>query len=768
LLIIPFLGMSQMTDEQLKDFVKTATKKELVDKNTKLLMDVALYQSVVVIDRLLEMEPDNANFHYRKGYALLHMSTNHSLSLPFLTRAMQSTSKNYDMFNYKEVNAPYDSYFYLARCHHLSEQLDEAIEYYQKYLSLNIKNSELNPLCELFIKHCKNAKEEMKFPKKYELVNLGDKINTLDPEYAPVISLDGQSLYFTTRRLRKDGSNADIREPRTNMHLEDVYVSYKEDDGSWSNPEIMDFCLPERNEATVAVSADERSIFIYKDDRGNGDIFYSEFQDGRFKNLRPIDVPGINSDSWEPHIAISADGNERYFSSDRPGGFGGRDIYRVKKLPNGEWSLPMNLGPKINGPNDEDSPFIAIDNKTLYFSSNGEKSIGGFDIFISVMDEDGVWSNPINLGYPLNSVGDDIYFNTTADGSMGYLSSFRANGFGDKDIYEVNTSAFGKQNISMLKGEIVVAHKEPLPEDISVTIECLDCGQDNIRTVYPRLRDGTYISSLPKCHQYALIYKRGDKEFHRDQIATNCLDEYEEINHRVLLRLDDMSIIPFMKYYLKGDISDYQSKEAIEGAKVEFLKDNGDVVETHITKADGLFNSKLLENSFFGDQISYKVRVSKEDYLTQKFDFNVKLGKDDVVVVHYAIDKPEVGVDIAQVLELNPIYFDLDKSDIRPDAEIELNKIVEIMNDNPKIKIELGSHTDCRGSASYNMALSDRRAKASAAYIKARIDNPNRISGKGYGESKLVNDCACEDKVVSNCSEEEHQENRRTEFRIVQ
>jgi outer membrane protein OmpA-like peptidoglycan-associated protein len=118
-------------------------------------------------------------------------------------------------------------------------------------------------------------------------------------------------------------------------------------------------------------------------------------------------------------------------------------------------------------------------------------------------------------------------------------------------------------------------------------------------------------------------------------------------------------------------------------------------------------------------------------------------------------------------LDLNPIYYDLDKSNIRPDAKIELDKIVTIMNDNPTIEIELGSHTDCRSSYAYNIALSGRRAKSSAEYIKARITNPNRIYGKGYGESKLVNGCECEGTVKSNCSEDEHQANRRTEFRIV-
>lgn len=145
-------------------------------------------------------------------------------------------------------------------------------------------------------------------------------------------------------------------------------------------------------------------------------------------------------------------------------------------------------------------------------------------------------------------------------------------------------------------------------------------------------------------------------------------------------------------------------------------------------------------------------------------------GKEDVVVntsLTSSLEKIEVGKDLGKMLDVKPIYFDLGKSDIRPDAAAELDKIVAAMNENPTIEIELGSHTDCRGSKASNAKLSDARAKASAEYVQSRITNPKRIFGKGYGESKLVNGCACEGKKPSTCTEEEHQANRRTEFKII-
>jgi outer membrane protein OmpA-like peptidoglycan-associated protein/tetratricopeptide (TPR) repeat protein len=764
-----FIGTGQFTDQQIREFVKTASPKALLERNTMLIMDGNFYQSMLVADKLLELNSENANYNYRMGLALLNSSSNHYLSRPYLEKAILSSSKSFDLLSTKEENAPFDSYFYLGRCLHLSNEIDKAVKYYQEYITLIGKNTELLTQALLYIEQCKVAKYELSYPKKFEVINLGEVINTSNPEYAPVISLDGQSLYFTSRRLRADSSNANIKEPLVNMHMEDVYYSTKDNGADWQKPELIDFSLPERNEATVAVSTDERNIYIYKDDRGNGDIFFSEFQDGRFKELQPLDIPGVNTEFWEPHITVSTDGKSKYFSSDREGGYGGRDIYRIITLPNGEWSLPQNMGPTINGPYDEDAPFISLDNKTMYFSSNGPKSMGGFDVFISVKDSEGQWSAPLNLGYPLNSTGDDIYYTTTADGKTGYLSSFRKDGFGDKDIYEIRNDFLGQQNISLLKGEIVIAGDELVPEDIAVIVNCLNCDEANVRTVIPRIRDGKFFSTISKCSDYELIYTRGEDgvEFHRSTIKTNCLDDYEEIKERILLKLEKMSVIPFAKYTLAGTVADFVSKDKLEGVKVKFLDVDGNIFEEYTTGKSGNFQSLVLDKRFYGDKIDFRVLLTKEEYITQQFEVHLLLGKESHIELSYSIDKLEVGKDIAEVLEIHPIYFDLNKSDIRTDAEIELNKIVTIMNDNPAIKIELGSHTDCRGSKAFNMSLSNRRAKSSAEYIQKRITNPERIYGKGYGESKLVNNCGCEGDKILNCSEEQHQANRRTEFRIV-
>ena len=273
----------------------------------------------------------------------------------------------------------------------------------------------------------------------------------------------------------------------------------------------------------------------------------------------------------------------------------------------------------------------------------------------------------------------------------------------------------------------------------------------------PRIKNGAFFSVLERCSDYALYFYEGDNIIRTMEFNTLCNAENEELIKNHVMG----------SYTLAGTVSDDKSLALLENAKVEFINKEGEVIETFNTDAQGAFASSILDKKEYGDRIAFDVRVSNDKYLTQTFVVDTVLSNSPHIQLEYLITKSEVGVDLAVVFDLNPIYFDVDKSNIRPDAAIELDKIVKIMNENPDIKIELGSHTDCRASKAYNKSLSNRRAVSSAKYIQSRIDDAKRIYGKGYGESQLVNDCNCEGNVVSDCSEEEHQANRRTEFKIV-
>ncbi|HLW30218.1 MAG TPA: SPOR domain-containing protein [Brumimicrobium sp.] len=546
LLSILTKGYTQdLTDQQIAHILETKSESDILKLNTNLILNKNYYHASLTADKLLTFDSISPNYNYRKGFTIINSSDEFVKALKFLEIAVTNVDKNFDMMSPKEKVAPIDAYFYMGRAYHLSGKIDKAVEFYEKFIAEFSKNEELVSKASMYLLQCNVAKEMYNTPVDFKITNLGDKINTSNPEYSPVISLDGSALYFTSRRLYSDSINLSIREPGTNLHLEDVYVAYKDENNQWGTPEIMEFCRPEFNEATVAVSSDERNIYVYIDETGDGDIYYSKYKEGKFQNLKILETNGINTESWETHLSTSPDGKRKYFVSDRDGGFGGRDIYYVEQVKNGVWSEPVNLGPTINTPFDEDAPFISVDNKTMYFAHNGPKSMGGFDIFKSEMDSEGNWSEPTNLGYPLNSTSDDIYYTSTVDGKTGYMASFRPEGYGEKDIYEITNSHLEVNNITALLGEIETVDNKPLPEDIAFTVKCMNCDEPTEFTLFPRISDGTFFASLEPCKEYEITfhYQDGEVEVSKETVKTECSDKYEEIYRHLVFDVDKMAFV---------------------------------------------------------------------------------------------------------------------------------------------------------------------------------------------------------------------------------
>lgn len=533
------ITIAQKSDQDLKKFIEKSSDQEILQLNTTYLLEGYFHQSIILIDHLLKKDEENANFNYRKGYALFSYKADPSISLPFFEKAAGNSKKFYDMMSSTEKGAPFDIYYYIGNCYHRLDDIDKAEENYNNYLSKGDKKTELYALTELALKQCKVARKMLKNPKNFQVLNLGNEINGEFPDYSPFISIDGYALYFTSRRIREDSSNIDFREPGINIYNEDVYVSYKSREGIFGNAEVMDVSEIDRNDATVFIHPDEREVYLYRSEVPNGNIYKSQFENYTFQEVTKVDIPGVNTDHWEPHYTISSDGNTIYFVSDRPGGYGGRDIYRLIKLPNGEWSKPLNLGPKINSEYDEDGPFLAVDNKSLYFASNGEKSMGGFDIFLSIIDENGEWSDPVNLGSPLNSTSDDLFYTTTADGLTGYLTSYRNDSHGEKDIYEIKNDFLGVKDYLVLYGDVIEVNGKPLPEDLKFIITCKNCNEEDIQEFKPRLSDNRFVQELKKDREYEIVAVSNGEELYKDKLFTPASIGFNEIERRFELDLND-------------------------------------------------------------------------------------------------------------------------------------------------------------------------------------------------------------------------------------
>ncbi|WP_300665423.1 OmpA family protein [Fluviicola sp.] len=767
-LLFPFVSSAQYDDKRVAELVRNGSESELVMESSIMIQEGYFYQAGMIVDRLLEFQPASSNYNYRRGFIYLEMSSDFVKAQPYLEKAVLKTDKKYDPFNAKETAAPVDAYFEMGRCYHMAGNISKAEEFYNKFLETSIAKSNNVFFAKLFLEQCKVARAEMANPKNVYLKNMGSSVNTKNPEYSPVISLDGSALYFTSRRRWPNGASDKGLDPRNNQYPEDIYVSYRDFDSTWMDPIKLEFCDSLQNEATLAVSPDERRVYAYMDTQGNGDIFYSDFSTNKFQVVTHLDNKKINTSDWETHATVTPDGKTMYFVSNRKGGFGGRDIYYSVKQKDGSWGDPVNLGPNINGPMDEESPFVSIDNSTLYFSTNGNRSMGGFDIFMSSLDSKGQWGPSKNLGYPINSTCDDVFYTTTVDGLTGYMTSLRAEGKGEKDIYEIKNNYLGVKNVAVLNGKIHVIGGKPLPEDVSITLKCLDCEKPYDLKIFPRMRDGVFMNALEPCKQYDITFsyeKNGKKNFYTEKFKTECNKEYSEVYREFWLDVDKQMMVK--PYYVVGTITDSKTNAKLDGVAISLInKKTGEKLYGLPSGKNGSYKTDTLGGMKQGDNVEFALKLEKAGYVTMTYDVPVTLAENSEIRIDRSLAKNEAGTDIG--LNVNPIYFDYNKWDIRPDAAKELDKIVKIMKENPGINIELGSHTDSRGTDEYNVKLSDQRAKASARYIVSKGIAANRISGKGYGETKLkVSDAQIENMPTWEEKEKGHQLNRRTEFIIV-
>ena len=618
---------AQITEENVRNIAENSSEAEILMEASTVMTEGYLYFSEILVDKLLILKPENSNYNYRKGFLSLQIRKDYNAAIPFLEKAIVKVDPNYDIYSIKETSSSPDAFFHLATCYHLSEDIEKAEKYYNRFKEISNKQSELLPIVEVRLKQCTLAKQLMLEPVSVRLKNIGPAINTKFPEYSPVVSLDGSALYFTSRRNWENDETEGFKDSRIDQYPEDIYVSYNQSDSIWSKPERLEFCQPRRNEATIAISPDERKIYLYEDSTGNGDIYFTDFYHAEFQDIEILPSKGVNTDNWETHCMMSYDKKVFYFVSNRKGGFGGRDIYMLKRIEDTEeWSEPINLGEKINGPDDEDSPFISIDNQTFYYSTNGEKSIGGFDIMTALYQEDGTFSEGRNLGYPFNSTNDDIFYTTTLDGSKGYLTSFRKDGYGEKDIYEIYNDFLGVRDVAVLKGVIKTVDDKPIPEDFAINVKmvCVDCDNDEQKYVYPRMRDGIFMTALKPCKTYKLEYMNVTDQhiMHEDVFTTLCDTNYQEIYRELLLDVDKrIIIIPEDTLILDTIVvTDYPNLEFMH-----YFQYNKNKLSTKKGKLKDFIKSVEAQLKEGRDQITINIYSSASHVPTKTYKTNEKL-----------------------------------------------------------------------------------------------------------------------------------------------
>ncbi len=500
------------------------------------------------------------------------------------------------------------------------------------------------------IKTCDFAIESMASPVPFEPVNIGNTVNTRFAEYSPSLTADEKTIYFTRKQRRDPGSMYGASE------YEDIYFSIKVD-GEWQEAENLGAPVnTPRNEGFLSISADGQHLFFTACNRPEGvgscDIYYSRRKGQSWETPENMGLP-VNSRQWDSQPSATADGKTLYFASARSGGFGTTDIWKTQFQEDSTWSRPVNLGPVINTSGREMSPFIHPDNRTLFFASDGHLGMGGFDMYYSRRDENGEWTEPVNLGYPINTHMDEFSLFIGASGREAYFASDADQESGQTDIY--------------------------------------------------------------------------------------YFELYEEA------RPDPLT-------YMKGKVIDKDTRRPLK-ANFELidLKEDVVLISSESDPVDGTFLVAIPVG------INLGLNVSANGYLFYSENFIVD--KRYTGLEPYHMDITLNPIQAGETAVLRNIFFEYDEYDLKPESRAELNRLINLLDENPAVRIEIGGHTDNVGSYEYNMELSLNRAKSVFEYLVENGIDPGRLEYEGYADKKPID---------TNETEEGRANNRRTEFKILE
>ncbi|RQP19331.1 MAG: tetratricopeptide repeat protein [Parapedobacter sp.] len=518
----------------------------------------------------------------------------------------------------------------------------EALHALEKYAATPGSDSPGQRLTKKYIADCHFSLTALKHPQPFQPYNPGSSLNSPYDEYFPRLTADYQTIIFT----------------RKEHNRENFYESTRDSSGAWRSASLLqgDINSELYNEGAHCISPDGKYLFFTGCNRPDGlgscDIYVSRREDNRWGTPHNLGAP-VNSGGWEAQPALAADGRTLYFVSNRRGGQGGYDIWKSVLQSNGQWGQPQNLGPAINTPYDESSPYIHADNRTLYFASNGWPGFGNKDIFKSQMDSAGNWQSPVNLGYPINDHHEQSALSVSMNGRQAFFSTRRSDALGGLDIYSFDLpQEVMPHPVAYLKGIIVDAENEaPIQADVAVT----DIQADQV--VYHEqadYEDGTFLAPLPFGKTYALHIKQPGYLFFSENYP---LDDSTKIND------------------------------------------------------------------------AYEIRI--------------------------ALSRIKVG----STGTLNNIFFDVNRYELLPKSKSDLDNLIEFLNLNKTVRVEIGGHTDNTGSETHNQTLSENRAKAVRDYLIHAGIATARLTYKGYGQSQ---------PIASNDTDEGRQLNRRTDFKIIE
>jgi outer membrane protein OmpA-like peptidoglycan-associated protein len=757
-----------------------AERRQLKTANS--LLDEGKFNEALPLYLRLDSVIDDIMLRYHIGICYLNSSFDKLKAIGFLEEASRTP----------DVQIPTDVYLYLGTIYHYVYRFNDAITEFDHYIKKAEKEQVINidnlNYCKRMITICNNAIEITSKVYKAEIELLGTQVNTMESEYCPMISADEKILLL----MRTVGIGK-VSNPESF-----ILISAKDENNEWKRPEKLAFELDSKLKKLelklAGLSPDGRTIFLNFGTGLDQDLYTGSLIGNAVVDIKKLNK-NINSPFFEGRASITPDGTRLFFVSDRPGGLGGTDIYESKLNRKGEWDEPKNLGDSINTKFDEQSPFIHPDNQTLFFSSQGHNTIGGFDIFKSKF-QNGKWSTPENMGFP-NSTKDDLYFVLNASGQSGYFSSSKNNAYDKHNILKANFK--DPIPLTVVKGTIQSGNP---PKPIGASIKVFDKEtQEQIKYVYnPDPLTGKYLLIFPPAKNYQLIISSPDflpqlvnvhipyqtyfYELYQEitlspiilnnanigeEITVNntFYDVYKTVEADSLLGNDGPTQPNYYEHLLELVENIIQTTDTIQKISYRDIsvdnkqqKENTDrllnLIEEAIETTDPITLSildantkqkeKVTETHFYTDGSKAKSAqiqvIGNETFYTAPpvniHNYDPQMSGSYLKTEGAKGDNP-VMFKLSKPSERNIIYkymvyYDLNKDEISLKGQAEIEQIINILIDNPSVGAEINGFADAKGEEMYNLNLSRQRAQNILKYlINHKVDGRKLIT-KGFGE----------------------------------
>ena len=703
---------------------QVTAQKLLIKKADYYFESLAFHDAIPCYEKAIKK--DSSNIHvYRQLAESYRLTDQPEQAVEMYTQLLAACDTNAsDLFNYSRVLRSAGKYI-------------EAEQRYTEYLALTDNNDGASRDVKAFI-------NDLKKDSSWFYISPAS-VNTPHSDFAPAFYKQKYLVFASSGHMDNESHK---KYQWNNQLFLDLYYSRIKFGKNLGGPrQFIDGVNTKFHEGAVCFAEDDRYMYFTRDNYQNkhkklsndGTLHLALFKlKVRGRDRGNITSVSVNNEAWSVgHPAISPGSEQLYFVSNMPGGYGGSDLYYCE-IYGDSLGLPVNCGTEINTPGDELFPCIHPDG-TLYIASDGHPGLGGLDIF-ECKKAGKKYTSPKNLGYPVNTRFDDFSITIDQDKVHGYFASNRPGGKGDDDIYYVR---FLKNEPTLISGKILDAESnKPLP---GITMCITNTANDTIKEV-DMLKDGSFAVYLEPGQTYQVV---------SGYYGTSMSTEIDLTSSSAKKEISDV-MISFHRptYKLTGKTLDKESGEFIPGARVYLKTIDKILIDSCRSAKDGSFEFHI------DKAIAYDCNAKKSGYFGSVTRVSFEHVQENTEITQDVyLDKLEVNKSIA----INNIYYDYNKSHIRKDAAKELDRLVELLEQNPDMTIELSSHTDSRGNRLYNKRLSNARAKAATSYIIQNGIDRRRITSKGYGEEQLLNHC----DDGTDCTEEQHQQNRRTEFKII-